>query len=391
MPSVKPAVEAFARIKVVGCGGSGGNVLDHMIRSKVQGVDFIAVNTDAQDLHHNLAPKKIHVGKNLTRGLGAGMNPELGRQAAEETIEEIKDALKGADMVFVACGMGGGTGTGVAPVVADAARSQGALAVGVVTKPFSFEGAQRMRIADEGLQRLRESVDAVVVIPNDRLLSVVEKGTTFRDAFGVCDEVLRQAVQGISDLITMPGIVNVDFADVKAIMQGAGSALMGIGRGSGENRAVDAAKEAINSPLLDVAIDGAKGVLFAIHGGSDMSMWEVQEAARVITESVDKDAKIIFGAIEDDKLKKGELKITVIASGFPENVRSTSGAPLFFADKEAAVNVFEKKKATPEVPSTFPKPIAMPVSTQQINIKQEEQESDLGWDDTIPAFLRRKK
>jgi len=346
-----------------------------MIRSKVQGVDFIAINTDAQDLHHTLAPKKIHIGKNLTRGLGAGMNPELGRQAAEETIEEIKDALKGADMVFVACGLGGGTGTGAASVIADAARSQGALAVAVVTRPFSFEGAQRERIAEEGLSRLKQSVDAIVVIPNDRLLSIVEKGTTFRDAFAVCDEVLRQAVQGISDLITMPGIVNVDFADVKAILQNAGSALMGIGRASGENRAVEAAKNAVNSPLLDVAIDGASGVLFAIHGGSDMSMWEVQEAARVITESIDKDAKVIFGAIEDPNLKKGEIKITVIASGFPEHAGATSvHAP---QEKSALPASEERKKASEGTTKLIP--------------KQQEEDTDLGWDDSIPAFLRRKK
>lgn len=381
MPNVKPAVEAFARIKVVGVGGSGDNAIDHMIRSKVQGVDFVAVNADAQDLHHSLAPKKIHIGKNLTRGLGAGMNPELGRQAAEETIEEIKDALKGADMVFVACGMGGGTGTGAAAVVADAARSQGALAVAVVTKPFSFEGAQRMRIADEGLSRLQESVDAMVVIPNDRLLSIVEKTTTFRDAFAICDEVLRQAVQGISDLVTIPGIINVDFADVKAVLQGAGSALMGIGRASGENRATEAAKNAVNSPLLDVSIDGARGVLFAIHGGSDMSMWEVQEAARVITESIDKDAKVIFGAIEDPNLKKGEIKITVIASGFPEHVFPSS--PLTPSEKAALAAMGEERKRALPPLETSPIPKLTP--------KQPEEDTDIGWDDSIPAFLRRKK
>lgn len=382
MPSVKPQIEAFARIKVIGVGGGGGNALDHMIRCKVQGVDFISVNTDAQDLHQNLAPKKIHVGKNLTRGLGAGMNPELGRQAAEETIEEIKDALKGADMVFVTGGLGGGTGTGVAPVVADAARSQGALAVAVVTKPFSFEGAQRMRIAENGLERLRNSVDAMVLIPNDKLLSVIEKGTTFRDAFAVCDDVLRQAVQGISDIITMPGLVNVDFADVKAVLQDAGSALMGIGRATGETRAVDAAKEAINSPLLDIAIDGAKGVLFSIHGGQDMSMWEVQEAARVITESIDKDAKVIFGAIEDMKLKKGEIKITVIASGFPEHIVRAAAT-------SAGGEMGEKKQGAQVVLSSGSAgkvPIRSAVQIQE-EVGQDEDTDE--WD--VPAFFRRKK
>ncbi len=390
MPSIKPDVEAFARIKVIGVGGSGSNTVNHMIRAKVQGVDFIAINTDAQDLHHNLAPKKIHIGKNLTRGLGAGMNPNLGRQAAEETIEEIKDALKGADMAFVVCGLGGGTGTGGAPVIADAARGQGALTVAVITRPFSFEGAQRARVADEGLQQLRQSVDALVVIPNDRLLAVIEKGTTFKDAFAVCDEVVRQAVQGISDLITMPGIVNVDFADVKAVMQEAGTALMGIGKGSGETRATDAAKQAINSPLLDVAIDGARGVLFSIHGGTDMSMWEVQEAARVITESIDKDAKVIFGAVEDTRLKKGEIKVTVIASGFPSDVRAS-----VLSAMTADPAVVEKKKQdqviTVNRAPAAPRPIVQPASVPSPKTPDEEsgEKDNDEWD--VPAFFRRRR
>ena len=390
MPNIKPEVEAFARIKVVGVGGSGGNTVNHMIRAKVQGVDFIAINTDAQDLHHNLAPKKIHIGKNLTRGLGAGMNPDLGRQAAEETIEEIKDALKGADMAFIVCGFGGGTGTGGGPVIAEAARSQGALTVAVVTRPFSFEGAQRARIAEEGLQQLKGSVDAMVLIPNDRLLSVIEKGTTFKDAFAVCDEVVRQAVQGISDLITMPGIVNVDFADVKAIMQDAGSALMGIGKGAGESRATDAAKQAINSPLLDVAIDGARGVLFSIHGGPDMSMWEVQEAARVITESIDKDAKVIFGAVEDTRLKKGEIKVTVIASGFPSDMMRFSvfsgGADnknIKKPEQVITVNRPSASVARPVQPTVVSAPALSPV--------EEEPEAKDGDEWDVPAFFRRKR
>ena len=390
MPNIKPEVEAFARIKVVGVGGSGGNTVNHMIRAKVQGVDFIAINTDAQDLHHNLAPKKIHIGKNLTRGLGAGMNPDLGRQAAEETIEEIKDALKGADMAFIVCGFGGGTGTGSGPVIAEAARSQGALTVAVVTRPFSFEGAQRARIAEEGLQQLKGSVDAMVLIPNDRLLSVIEKGTTFKDAFAVCDEVVRQAVQGISDLITMPGIVNVDFADVKAIMQDAGSALMGIGKGAGESRATDAAKQAINSPLLDVAIDGARGVLFSIHGGPDMSMWEVQEAARVITESIDKDAKVIFGAVEDTRLKKGEIKVTVIASGFPSDMMRFSvfsgGADnknMKKPEQVITVNRPSASVARPVQPTVVSAPVLSPV--------EEEPEAKDGDEWDVPAFFRRKR
>lgn len=404
MPNIKPDVEAFARIKVVGVGGGGGNTVTHMIRQKVQGVDFIAVNTDAQDLHHNPAPKKIHIGKNLTRGLGAGMNPDLGRQAAEETIEEIKDSLKGADMVFIVYGSGGGTGTGGAPVIAEAARSQGALTVSVVTKPFAFEGAQRSRLAEEGLQKLRGSVDAMVIIPNDRLLSVIDKGTTFKDAFAVCDEVVRQAVQGISDLITMPGIVNVDFADVKAVMQNAGSALMGIGKASGENRAAEAAKLAINSPLLDVAVDGARGVLFSIHGGTDMSMWEVQEAARVITESIDRDAKVIFGAVEDVRLKKGEIKVTVIASGFPEstglNNMSLNVSPSVVAvshKEPAPAPLPEKKKTIPPpeqqqthqvpTPITINKPTNIVTRLQEPDDANKEEESE--WD--VPAFFRRRK
>lgn len=320
MPKVNPEIETFARIKVIGVGGSGGNALNHMINQKVKGVDFIAMNTDAQDLHQSLATKKIHIGKNLTRGLGAGMNPDVGRKAAEETIEEIQGVLKGSDMVFIACGLGGGTGTGAAPIVAKTAKDQGALTVAVVTRPFTFEGSQRLRIAGEGLEALRKEVDAIIVIPNDRLLSIIDKNTSAGTAFSMCDEILRQAVEGISDLITTPGIINVDFADIKAVMQNAGSALMGIGSAIGEKRAEEAAKNAINSPLLDVSIQGARGVLFAIAGGDDMTMFEIQEAARVITENIDKDAKVIFGAIHDDKLKKNEIKITVIASGFPESL-----------------------------------------------------------------------
>ena len=316
MPKVNPEIEAFARIKVIGVGGSGRNAVNHMVASKVKGIEFIVANTDAQDLHHSLASRKIHIGKNLTRGLGTGMNPELGRRAAEETKEELQEAIKGAEMVFIASGMGGGTGTGASPVLARTARELGALTIGVVTKPFFFEGAQRMSLAEAGLSALESEVDALIIIPNDKLLTT-SKDATLRSAFAICDEVLRQAVEGISDLITTPGIINVDFADIKAIMADAGTALMGIGTATGENRATEAARTAINSPLLDVSINGAKGVLFAIAGGEDLTMFEIQEAAKVITESVDKNAKIIFGTIIDEKLRKGELKVTVIASGFP--------------------------------------------------------------------------
>jgi len=319
MPQIKPEVEVFARIKVIGVGGSGKNAVNHMVNSKVKGVEFIAINTDAQDLHHSEAKKKIHIGKNLTRGLGTGMDPELGKKAAEETKEEIQEAIKGSDMVFIACGLGGGSGTGASPIIARTAKELGALTVGVVTKPFSFEGNQRMRIAETGLEELRQSVDALIVIPNDRLLAAIDKETSALNAFAMCDDILKQAVEGISDLITMPGLINIDFADIRAVMEGAGGALMGIGRASGEKRAEEAAKLAINSPLLEVSINGAKGVLFSIAGGDDLTMFEIHDAAKFITESVDPNAKIIFGTVRDEKLKKGELKITVIASGFPDN------------------------------------------------------------------------
>ena len=316
MAQIKPEMETFAKIKVVGVGGGGGNAISRMFASKIKGVEFIAINTDAQDLHQALAQKKLHVGKNVTRGLGAGMDPNLGRAAAEEDREDIQEAIKGADMVFVTCGLGGGSGTGISPVVAELAKEMGALTIGVVTKPFSFEGAVRSKIAEEGYSQLRDKVDALITIPNDRVLSIIDRNASMFQAFDKIDDILKQAVQGIAELITMPGIINVDFADVKAIMKDAGSALMGIGHGTGENRAVEAARMAINSPLLDVSIEGAKGVLFCISGGADLGMHEINEAARIVTDAIDKDAKVIFGAIHDTRLKKGEVKVTVIATGF---------------------------------------------------------------------------
>lgn len=373
MARVKPEVEAFARIKVIGIGGSGNNGVDHMINNKVKGVEFIAINTDAQSLHHSLAPKKIHIGKNLTRGLGAGMNPDLGRQSAEETKEEIQDMVKGADMIFLTCGMGGGTGSGATPVIAKIAKEQGILTIAVVTKPFAFEGAQRIAIAETALNNLKDVVDAMIVIPNDKLIQMVQKETTFSSAFAMCDEILRQAVEGISELITMPGIINVDFADVKAIMQDAGSALMGIGSAQGEKRAEEAAKKAINSPLLDVSIHGAKGVLFAISGGDDLTMHEIQEAANIITESIDPSARVIFGALRDNNLKKNELKITVIATGFPESVLRKQS---LFQNNTAEPSFKEKDKE----------------KNSNINIKEisTEETKQSEWD-SVPAFLRRKK
>ncbi len=319
MPQIKPEVESFTSIKVVGVGGAGGNALDRMIEVGVRGVDFLAVNTDAQDLHYSKAPEKVHIGKTVTKGLGAGMDPELGRQAAEESKDEIERILDGSDMVFITAGMGGGTGTGAAPVIAEISRSVGALTIAVVTKPFAFEGSQRSQLALEGLEDLKGNVDTLITIPNDRLLSLIDKKTTLLEAFSVVDDVLRQAVQGISDLITLPGVINVDFADVRAIMKNAGSALIGIGRGVGEDRALEAARQAISSPLVEVSIDGARGLLFTVSGGIDIGMAEINKAAEIITEAVDPEAKIIFGAVPDPNMPKGELRVTVIATGFDKD------------------------------------------------------------------------
>ncbi len=317
MVEIKPDVETFARIKVVGVGGGGNNAISRMVESQMTGVEFMVVNTDAQDLHHCKAKEKIHIGKNLTRGLGAGMNPEIGRQAAEENRDEIHEAMKGVDMVFVVYGAGGGTGSGAAPVIAEAAKEAGALTIGVVTKPFAFEGKQRAVIAEESIENLKERVDTLIIIQNDKLLHMIDKNTSLIQSFRIVDDVLRQGVQGISDLITKPGIVNVDFADINAIMQESGNALMGVGISAGDDRAIQAAKSAINSPLLNVSIDGAKGVLFNISGSAkDLTMAEINDAASVITESVDPNARIIFGASINDSAEEGELRVTVIATGF---------------------------------------------------------------------------
>ncbi|MEN9613728.1 MAG: hypothetical protein RLZZ347_35 [Candidatus Parcubacteria bacterium] len=396
MPHITPEVETFARIKVLGVGGSGKNALNHMVNSKVKGVEFIAVNTDAQDLHNSLAKRKIHIGKNLTRGLGTGMNPELGKRAVEETKEEIQEAIKGADMVFIAGGMGGGTCTGAAPVVAKTAKELGALTVAVVTKPFFFEGIQRMRLAEAGLEELRKSVDAIIVIPNDRLLASISKDTTAKAAFAMCDEVLKQAVEGISDLITTPGIINIDFADIRAVMDNAGSALMGIGTASGEKRAEEAAKAAINSPLLDLSVNGAKGVLFSIAGGDDLTMFEIQEAAKVITESIDPSAKVIFGTVRDEKLKKNELRVTVIASGFPESVMRRS---LFGDNADKQGKMFTVGSTVTPAPAIIDKPtpkiepvkvVETPKSAPVEDKKTVHVDEDDDWG-AVPAFLRRSK
>ena len=380
MAQIKPPFETFARIKVIGCGGSGGNALARMIEARIHGVEFIAINTDAQALHATNAPTKIHIGKSLTRGLGAGMNPEVGRQAAEDTKEEIQNALKGADMVFLATGLGGGTGTGATPVIAEIARELGALTVAVVTKPFNFEGAQRARIAEEGWHNLRDRVDALITIPNDRLLSIIDRKTPLLESFAIVDDVLRQGVQGISDLITIPGVINVDFADVKAVMANSGSALMGIGRASGEDRAIEAAKMAINSPLLEVSIDGARGVLFNVSGGMDMAMAEINEAARIITEHIDADAKVIFGAVLDDKLKKGEIKVTVVATGFNNGHNPTAVGSVVNSGPSLFDNVPKKSMNIS----------ANGISHQPVTVKELVDSSVNDDDFDIPAFIRRK-
>lgn len=393
MPQIKPEVESFARIKVIGVGGSGKNTVNHMVNSKVRGVDFVAVNTDAQDLHNSLAKKKIHIGKNLTRGLGTGMNPELGKRAVEETKEEVQEAIKGADMVFVTGGMGGGTASGAAPVIARTAKENGILTVAVVTKPFFFEGQQRMRIAEAAIEELRGAVDALIIIPNDRLLQTVEKNITAKNAFAICDNILKEAVEGISDLITTPGIINIDFADIRSVLENSGAALMGIGSGTGENRAIDAARAAISSPLLEISINGAKGVLFSIAGGDDLTMFEIQDAAKAITESVDPNAKIIFGTVRDEKLKKGELKITVIASSFPDNqqrisAKSTSLFQNFSSEEREAApkgkifNTISAEKPAHKEPEAK-KPIGTPPA-------QPIEDNDDDWS-AVPAFLRRSK
>lgn len=370
MAQIKPDIETFAKIKVVGVGGAGGNVVSRMADCKIQGVELIAINADAQDLHKSSVSQKLLIGKNLTKGLGAGMNPDIGRQSAEENRDEIHEVLKGADLIFVTYGLGGGVGTGAGPIVAEAAKDIGALTVGVVTKPFSFEGSQRGRLAQEGLNQIKDKVDTLITIPNDKLLSIIDRNTSLVEAFRVVDDVLKQGVQGISDIIITPGIVNVDFADLKAVMQGAGSAMMGIGRASGDDRAAEAARQAINSPLLEISIQGAKGVIFNVSGGADLTMMEINEAAKVITEAIDPQAKVIFGAVTDDKLKKGEIKITVIAAGF--------------GDAQAAAKKEEIIAVTPKLPLEETK-TKKPVFTPQINPVEDDSNE---WD--VPAFIRKK-
>lgn len=406
MPEIKPEIETFAKIKVIGVGGSGGAAVNRMVKSKIRGVEFIAANTDVQALHFSEAPVKLHIGKTITKGLGAGMDPEIGRRAAEESQNEIREVLKGADMVFVTCGLGGGTGTGAAPIVAGLARDLGALTVGVVTKPFSFEGAQRRAIAEKGLEELEDKVDTLITIPNDRLLQIIDKRTSLLDAFATCDEILKNGVQGISELITIPGLINVDFADVKAIMKDAGSAMMGIGEASGEGRAEKAAKTAISSPLLELSIEGARGILFTVTGGANLGMHEVAEAAKLITSSADPDAKIIFGAVINENFKDA-IKITVIATGFNEKRKMVHEEEIptrvFMTPAVSKVNgavngversvagQFQKrpvKKITDftDVEETFKETSKKEWSGKKSCTVEKDDTEDLD----IPAFLRKK-
>lgn len=389
MAEVKPDIETMAKIKVVGIGGSGCSAINRMVEAKIRGVEFVAMNTDAQALHYTKAPQKIHIGKTVTRGLGAGMNPELGRAAAEESQNEIRDALKGSDMVFVTCGLGGGTGSGASPVIAAIARDLGALTIAVVTKPFAFEGNQRRAVAEQARDELVDKVDTLITIPNDRILQIVDKKTSLTDSFRLADEVLRQGVEGISELITVPGLINVDFADVKAIMQGTGSALMGIGKSSGENRAIAAAKAAVSSPLLETSIEGARGVLFVISGGPSLTMHEVNEAAKVITGSSDENAKVIFGAVIDESLRD-ELKVTVIATGFNTNERaSAQPTPEYHSSYIPNRIVGEKRLAESENDSEraalFQKKSVSPTPSFDKTLASED-DDDLD----IPAFIRKK-
>ena len=381
---IKPSeIQRFAKIKVVGVGGGGCNALNSMINlQQIQGVEFVGVNCDAQALMTCQAPTKIQVGEKLTKGLGAGSNPDIGRKAAEESQEKLKEIIGEADMVFITAGMGGGTGTGAGPIIASVAKELGALTVAVVTKPFSFEGTRRMVVAEEGIQNLKDKVDTLIVIPNERILDVVDKKVSLLEAFRVADSVLGQGVQGISDLITMPGLVNVDFADVRTIMTSAGSALMGIGMGMGENKAVLAARQAVASPLLEISIEGAKGILFNITGGPDLTMYEVNEAAKIISQAADADANIIFGATIDETLAD-QIKITVIATGFDE----TRARLRDLADRPRMSGIVSESARTDKKDDEEKED-----KKQEKSLPEEPSQNDASSLDSeldIPAFLRQ--
>jgi len=379
---VRPDATPGARLIVLGSGGGGSNAVKRMIDSKVQGVEFVALNTDMQALYHNPAPRKITIGRGTTRGLGAGANPEVGKKAAEESSAEIQAALEGADMLFITAGLGGGTGSGSVHVIAELARSMGILTVAVVTKPFSFEGLKRKQQAEDAIANLKGKVDTLITIPNDKILSLIDKTTPLTEAFQVVDEVLQHAIEGISNLITEHGLINVDFADVKSIMQDAGTALMGIGYGTGDSRAAEAARAAIDSPLLDLSISGAKGVLFNITGGTDLSMFEVDEAARIITEAADPEANIIFGAVIDEKFT-GEVKVTVIATGFEE--ARLEGLPTLGAARALKPGVHTPARYASPAEERAEQPsrasFLEPAKTSTLGITEEELE--------VPAFMRK--
>ncbi|HEX9634594.1 MAG TPA: cell division protein FtsZ [Candidatus Limnocylindria bacterium] len=405
--------EHFALIKVIGVGGGGSNAVNRMIRAEMMGVEFIAVNTDAQALLQSDAPHKIRIGDKLTRGLGAGADPAVGQRAAEEDSEKIYEALKDADMIFITAGMGGGTGSGAAPIIAEIAKDLGALTVGVITKPFSFEGVRRKLVAEQYSEALKDKCDTLITIPNDRLREVVDKKTSILDAFRVVDDVLRQGVQGISDLITVPGLINLDFADVKTIMRDAGSSMMGIGIGTGENRAVEAARAAVMSPLLEVNIQGARGILFNVTGGSDLGLFEVNEAAEVIKEAADPEANIIFGTVIDDRMRD-EVKVTVIATGFdgtkkvrPQGrgvsaaaeVASGIESSLDERSREILAEIERERKQQQELEDQMPAPSPFAVEHDESRVTERQplqvrsgsdRPSYADTDLDIPSFLRRK-
>jgi cell division protein FtsZ len=367
----KESLEAFAKIKVVGIGGAGGNILSRMNRGQLRGVDFVVMNTDLQDLQKTGIREKIHIGKNISKGLGAGMNPEVGRQAAEESRPQIEEALRGADMVFLTAGMGGGTGTGAISIAAEIARDLGILTIAVVTKPFFFEGSRRAQIAEEGLAKLRDRVDAYLVVPNDRIFNIIDQNTPLNEAFEAIDEILKHSVRGVAELINVPGIINTDFADIKAVLQEAGMALIGIGKASGTDRAINAVKAAVGSPLFEISPSGARGVLFSVMG-NDLKMVEINDAAKYVGELVDPSAKIIFGAMEDSRLKKGEIKVMVIAAGF-------NGLVKYNNEKQQVI--FSEKERTEKID----KPMMFGAKKEEISKKINDDSLE------VPAFLRRKK
>ncbi|RMG96701.1 MAG: cell division protein FtsZ [Chloroflexi bacterium] len=373
-----PEAETSALIRVVGVGGGGSNAVNRMIQENIPGVDFIAVNTDGQALMGSLAPTRIQLGERTTRGLGSGGNPEIGARAAEESIEELHEVLQGSDMVFVTAGMGGGTGTGASPIVAKVAREEGALTIGVVTKPFSFEGPHRNRVAEAGIEQLKDHVDTLIVIPNDRLLETADKRISLLDSFRMADDVLRQGIQGISELITVPGLINLDFADVKAIMSVGGAALMAVGRGKGEDRARIAAEEAMASRLLDVTIDGARGILFNVTGPADMSLFEINQAASIIRESAHPDVNLIFGAVIDESLED-EIRITVIATGFDHNTPLVRSMRRPIGRSLPEGQPVRQQSSGQQRPSSGTTPAADNSPAFRVN------------DLDIPAFLRKRK